>query len=564
MRHAVTLVVLATLVLAGGPPLRADERLQAAALPGGGIRADNVAAHLRMLASDEFEGRAPASAGEDKTVAYLVEQFRKAGLRPAGEGGDWTQAVEMDRTTIDGDVALAITSDGKTRALVHGDDAVVQTLHPGGRVHLEDAPMVFVGFGIVAPELGWNDYAGVDLRGKVAVVLVNDPDFEAPQPGLFGGRALTYYGRWTYKYEEAARQGASGVLLVHETAPAAYGWITARNGGLGPQLDIVRDDPARVHVPLRGWIQRDLAVSLFKDAGLDFEAAKRQAQQPGFTAVVLRGTTLSVDFATRRDRVSSRNVLGVLTGATRAGETVIVSGHWDGFGMGPPDASGDRIYNAAVDNATAIASMIELARVFSAGPPLQRSLLFLATTAEEKGLLGAMHYAAHPARPLATTAAVLNMEMWSPDGPARDIAAWGDGKVSLQQDLARAAAVDGRTSSPDPDLSVGLFYRADHFAFAKAGVPGITVGPGMDQLDGGKAGGVAARAEYFARRYHQPGDEFSGAWDMRGPVADITTMYHLVHGIADSAAWPTWNADSEFRAEREKSAAGRAADGATR
>ena len=247
----------------------------------------------------------------------------------------------------------------------------------------------------------------------------------------------------------------------------------------------------------------------------------------------------------------------MLPGSKRADETVIVSGHWDGYGIGTPDASGDRIYNAAVDNATAIASMIELARVFKAGKPLQRSLLFLATTSEEKNLLGAKFYAAHPLRPLATTAAVLNMEMWSPDGPARDIASWGDGKVSLQQDLAKAAAVDGRAYSPDPDLSVGLFYRADHFAFAQAGVPGITIGPGMDQLDGGKAGGDAARADYFAKRYHQPDDEFSDAWDMRGPVADITTVYHLIRGLADSGAWPTWNVDSEFRAEREKSAAAR-------
>jgi Zn-dependent M28 family amino/carboxypeptidase len=417
---------------------------------------------------------------------------------------------------------------------------------------------VFVGYGIVAPELGWDDYAGVDVKDKIVVALVNDPDFETPEAGLFGGRALTYYGRWTYKYEEAARQGASGVLLVHETAPASYGWTTVRNSGVSPQFDIVRGDVETAHVPVRGWIQRDLAVSLFKDAGLDFEAQKKKAQQKGFRPVPLQDTTLSVDFATQRERITSRNVLGVLPGAARKDQTVIVSGHWDGYGIGVPDANGDRIYNAAVDNATAIASMIELARVLHEDKPPQRTVLFLATTSEEKNLLGAKYYAAHPLRPLASTAAVLNMEMWSPDGAARDIASWGDGKVSLQQDLAKAAAVDGRAYSPDPDLSVGLFYRADHFAFAQAGVPGITIGPGMDQVDGGKAGGDAARADYFARRYHQPDDEFSSVWDMRGPVADITTVYHLIRAVADSDAWPSWNADSEFRAEREKSAAARA------
>ena len=551
MRHAAPLALVCALALSA-LPLHAQ-------VAGGGIQADNVAEHLRILASDEFEGRAPATAGEDKTVAYLIAQFQKAGLQPGGDNGSWTQAVELDRTTVAGEVELAISSRGKRRTLRQGEDAVVQTLRPGHRVKLRNAPLVFVGYGIVAPELGWNDFAGLDLKGKVAVVLVNDPDFETDKPGLFGGRALTYYGRWTYKYEEAARQGASGVLLVHETAPASYGWTTVRNSGLSPQFDIVRADPERIHVPVRGWIQRELAVSLFKGAGLDFEAAKRQAQKKGFKAFALRGTTLSVDFATRRDRISSRNVLGLLPGAARADETVIVSGHWDGYGIGTPDVTGDKIYNAAVDNATAIASMIELARVFRAGSPLQRSLLFLATTSEEKNLLGAMHYAAYPVRPLATTAAVLNMEMWSPDGPTRDIATWGDGKVSLQEDLARAAAVDGRALSPDPDLSVGLFYRADHFAFAKAGVPGLTIGPGMDQIEGGKAGGDAARADYFAKRYHQPDDEFSANWDMRGPVADITTMYHLIRDIADSGKWPTWNPDSEFRAEREKTAAARAA-----
>lgn len=528
----------------------------AAEAPGGGVQGANLAQHLKVLASDAFEGRAPVTPGEDKTVAYLSAEFAKAGLQPAGDNGGWTQAVRMMRTQAQ-DVNVSLHSGGRDRPLKQGEDVVIHTLRPVDRVHIDNAPLVFVGYGIDAPELGWNDYAGIDLHGKIAVMLINDPDFETAQPGKFNGRALTYYGRWTYKYEEAARKGAAGVLLVHETAPASYGWVTVRNSGMGPQLDIERDDAMPAHVGFRGWLQRDQAVSLFKEAGLDFEVEKKKAQQASYQPVVLKDATLSADFAVEHESIVSHNIAGLLPGATHPEQTVIVSAHWDGYGVGIPDADGDRIYNAAVDNATGVASMIELARVFSAGKPPARSILFLATTAEERGLLGAKYYAAHPLRPLDTTAADLNMEMWSPDGPTRDVSIWGDGKVSLQHDLAAAAAIDGRVVSPDPDLSMGLFYRADHFAFAQRGVPGITVGAGMDQVDGGKAGGDARRAEYFATKYHQPNDEFSDAWDMRGPTADTITMYRLVNGIANSGSWPTWNADSEFRNVRLKSSAAR-------
>lgn len=528
----------------------------AAELPGGGIRDANLSRHLEALASDAFEGRAPVTPGEDKTVAYLSAEFARAGLQPAGDEGGWTQAVRMMRTQAS-DVSVTLHSGGRDRPLAQGEDVVIHTLRPVDHVHVEHAPLVFVGYGIDAPELGWNDYAGIDLHGKIAVMLVNDPDFETAQPGKFNGRALTYYGRWTYKYEEAARKGAAGVLLVHETAPASYGWITVRNSGVGPQLDIERDGATPEHVGFRGWLQRDQAVSLFRETGLDFEAEKKKAQQASYRPLVLKDATMSADFAVEHAPIVSRNVAGLLPGATHPEQTVIVSAHWDGYGVGIPDADGDRIYNAAVDNATGVASVIELARVLAAGEPPARSILFLATTAEERGLLGAKYYAAHPLRPLDTTAAVLNMEMWSPDGPTRDVSIWGDGKVSLQQDLAAAAAVDGRVVSPDPDLSMGLFYRADHFAFARQGVPGITVGAGMDQVDGGSEGGKAERAEYFATKYHQPNDEFGEAWDMRGPTADTLTMYRLIHAIANSESWPTWNEDSEFRGVRLKSSSAR-------
>ncbi len=531
---------------------------QSAGADVGAISSERLAGHLRMLASDEFEGRAPDTPGEEKTVAYISEQFAAAGLQPAGDGGGWTQAVTLERTEIAGPVAASFAVGGdEAWSLVNGEDIALETLHPDGDVALRDVPVVFAGYGITAPELDWDDYAGLDVRGKVVVVLVNDPDFET-EPGRFGGKAMTWYGRWAYKYIEAAKRGAAGVLIVHETAPAAYPWVTVRNGRLAPQFDIVREDAASWHLPVRGWIQRATAERLFADAGLSFEAAKREAQQHGFRARALGDARFSAAFAVERSRITSRNVLGLLPGDARADETVVVSGHWDSFGVGEPDESGDAIINGAVDNATAIASMIEIARVMAEGPKPARSVLFIALTAEESGLLGATYYATHPLRPLGTTAAVINMEMWSPDGPTRDISSWGQGKVSLERDLRAAAAALGRTYSTDPDLEAGLFYRADHFAFAQAGVPAITIGPGMDQLDGGVEGGKAARADYFAKRYHQPGDEFGDGWDMRGPTADTEVVLRLVREVAGSGAWPAWDADSEFRGARDASAQERA------
>ena len=521
-----------------------------------GISGFNLARHLGILASDEFEGRAPATPGEERTVAYIREQFAAAGLEPAGEDGGWTQAVTLERTEIAGPVAASFTLNGRPWELANGEHIALETLHPDGNVDLRGLPVVFAGYGITAPELDWDDYADLDVEGKVVVVLVNDPDFET-EPGRFGGRAMTWYGRWVYKYLEAASRGAAGVLIVHETEPAAYPWATVRSGRAAPQFDIVREDAADHHLRVRGWIQRATAERLFADAGMDFDEAKRAAQQPGFRAHPLGDATFSTAFNVERSRITTRNVLGLLPGAGRADETVIVSGHWDSFGIGEPDDSGDAIINGAVDNATAIASMIEMARVMAEGPRPARSVLFIALTAEESGLLGATWYAANPLRPLATTAAAINMEMWSPDGPTHDISSWGQGRVSLERDLAAAAQAFGRSYSADPNLEAGFFYRADHFAFAQAGVPAITVGPGMDQVEGGVEGGKAARAEYFDRHYHQPSDEFGDWWDMRGPTGDTEVVLRLVQMVANADAWPEWDEDSEFRAVREASAEGR-------
>ncbi len=526
-------------------------------IPGGGISADNLSRHVQVLASDAFEGRAPATPGEEKTVAYIVDELKKAGVQPGGERGAWTQDVPLVRAQVAGAVTASLTLGGTVQTLVNGDDVVLQSLSPVERVDLVAAPLVFVGYGITAPERGWDDYKGADLKGKVAVVLVNDPDFETAAPGAFDGRAVTYYGRWTYKYEELARQGAAGVLIVHETAPAAYGWATVRASGLSPVFDIPRADAAKYHTPLRGWMQRELAVSLFKRAGLDFEAEKRRAQTPKFAPVALGDATLSASFGVKRDQVVTRNVIGRLAGATRPDETVIYSAHWDAFGVGEPDAAGDGIRHGAIDNATGVAAVIELARVFAAGPRPARTLLFMALTAEEKGLQGATYYAANPLASLEKTAAVLNIEMLSPDGANRDIASWGNGRVSLEGDLKRVAEVQGRIYSPDPNLEAGFFYRADHFAFARAGVPAITVGAGLDRVDGGVASGKALRDAYFARCYHQPCDAWTPSWDASGQVQDVVVLYALGREVAEGDAWPRWLDGSEFKAVRAGSEAER-------
>ncbi|WP_305805965.1 M28 family metallopeptidase [Stenotrophomonas sp. YIM B06876] len=547
------MLLLSSCLFAGGIAHAAND------LPGGGIDPQALSRHVRILASDAFEGRAPASAGEQRTVDYLIAEFRKAGLQPGGSEGGWVQPVPLVRAQVQGPVRASLRLRGKRRALVNGEDVTLQSLRPQARVKLENAPLVFVGYGIDAPERGWNDYKDLDLHGKIAVVLINDADFEADRPGAFEGKAVTYYGRWTYKYEEAARRGAAGVLIVHETAPAAYPWATVRASGTSPLFDIERSPEQALaqHVPVRGWMQRALADDIFRSAGFDFETEKRKAMRPGFQPLALGDAALSADFALKRDPVVTRNVVAKLPGARHADEAVIFSAHWDAFGIGQPDAHGDRIRHGAIDNATGVASVLELGRVFAAGPQPQRTLYFVALTVEEKGLLGASYYAAHPLAPLDKTAAVLNIEMFSPDGPTRDIASWGKGRVSLEGDLERVAKARGRRYSPDPNLEAGFFYRADHFAFARLGVPAITIGPGLDRLEGGVETGRALRDAYFASCYHQACDGWRPDWDASGHAADTLLVYDLGLELANSRRWPQWDEGSEFRAIREHSEAAR-------
>ena len=521
-----------------------------------------LSAHIKVLSSDEFEGRGPATEGEKKAVGYIVEQMKAIGLSPAGDVQKdgkraWTQNVPLGMFEIQGPVVAGVTVGGEKQAWTQGDQVSIRAAMTNvDAVSIKDAPIVFVGYGVKAPERNWDDFKGMDLKGKILVVLINDPDFETGS-GDFGGKAMTYYGRWTYKYEEAARQGAAGVLIVHETAPASYGWNTVKNSNTNTMFDIVRKEPAKTHPPLEAWIQRDVAVDLFKKAGLDFDALKKQAQGRDFKPVVLNGATFSADFKVKHEVIVSKNVAGRIVGTKFPNETLIYSAHWDHLGVGAPDARGDKIYNGAIDNADGIAGILELARAFKSRPAPQRSILFLAVTAEEKGLLGSEYYSANPLFPVATTVGDINIDALSAAGPAKDIGTSGDGKVDLQDMLVAKAKAHGRYFTPDPAPQAGHFYRSDHFPFAKRGVPAISIGSGTDLVKGGKEAGQKAEDDYNENRYHQPADEWSPDWDLSGQAADLGLVYEIGADLANSRVWPQWQAGSEFKALRDQTAAQR-------
>ncbi|MGH8028301.1 MAG: M28 family metallopeptidase [Arenimonas sp.] len=522
-----------------------------------GIDPRQLAQMVQVLSSDEFEGRGPATPGEDKTIGYLVARMQAAGLQPGGDLHDgargWTQAVPLGRFRHTGPLAASIAQSGATHEFSQGEDIAVRAAMNGARrVDIDNAPVVFVGYGVKAPEREWDDFKGMDLKGKVLVVLINDPDFETGQ-GAFGGKAMTYYGRWTYKFEEAARQGAAGMLIVHETAPASYGWQTVRNSNTITMFDIVRDKPADKHPPLEGWMQRDVAVAMFQRAGLDFEALKKQAQSADFRPVAIGDATFSAHYDVEAEVITSHNIVGRLDGTTHPEQNVIYTGHWDHLGVGAADATGDRINNGAVDNATGIAGLIEIGRLFAQQPRTARSVVVMAVTAEEKGLLGSEYYAANPLYPLGTTVGVINIDALSPYGPARDFGTSGSAKLSLIDDFVAAAAKAGLGYSADGHPEAGHFFRSDHFSFAKRGVPAFSFGSGRDWIDGGKAAGEAASLQYTEKRYHQPADEFDPAWSFTGMARDLGLLQRFGADLANSTTWPNWGVDSEFRAARDAS-----------
>jgi Zn-dependent M28 family amino/carboxypeptidase len=523
------------------------------------IDANHITQDVKVLSSDAFEGRGPVSAGEDKTIAYITEQFKAAGLQPGGDLKDgqhgWTQDVPLARFQITGAPKVSVTAGGQTLNFSQGEQVSLRATQTGQTsVDLKNVPIVFVGYGVTAPERNWDDFKGMDVKGKLLLVLVNDPDFETGK-GDFGGKAMTYYGRWTYKYEEAARRGAAGLLVIHETAPAAYGWNTVKNSNTNEIYDIIRADPTQAHAQVEGWIQGDVAAGLLKSAGLDFAALKQQAQTRDFKPVELTGATFSASYAVDARKVVSHNVVAVLPGAKHPDEHVIFSAHWDHLGVGLPDATGDKIFNGAVDNATGTALLMELGRAFAKGKRPDRSLVFLAVTAEEKGLLGSAYYAANPLYPLATTVADINVDALSPVGPAKDISTSGAAPLSLVDDLAAVAQARNVAFTPPSHPETGTFYRSDHFPFAKAGLPALSVESGEDWAEGGKAAGEAWSKAYNEQKYHQPADQMGPDWRSDGIAATGQIVFDLGAKLANSRDWPVWKDGAEFKAERDKTAA---------
>ena len=519
-----------------------------------------LAQHVKTLGSDAFEGRGPATAGETKSVAYISQQFAAAGLQPGGDmvGGkrQWTQAVPLLKSEWPAPPQSSMTIAGKDVALTQGEQIAIRAPTNGAKaIDFAGAPLVFVGYGVKAPERNWDDFKGQDLRGKIMVVLVNDPDFEGGE-GDFGGKAMTYYGRWTYKYEEGARQGAKGVLVIHETDPASYGWATVKNSNTIANFDIVRKDPAAEHPLLEGWIQRDLAAQLFAASGTSFEAMKAAAKRRDFRPVPLKAT-LDIHGAADTSTIISHNILGIVRGSKYPDETVFYMGHWDHLGIGPPDATGDRIYNGAIDNGTGIAQLIEQGRAFARGPRPQRSGVFMAVTAEEKGLLGSEYYAANPIYPVGKTVGALNTDVLGVLGPAKDFSVRGNQKFGLLDILVDEAGKRGRRFTPDPHPEKGGFFRSDHFTLAKVGIPALSFTPGQDLVKGGVARAEAWDKTYTTKMYHQPADEYSPDWDFTGMAQDAELLHGVGLRLANSRDWPNWSQDSEFRAARDATAAER-------
>lgn len=513
----------------------------------------------RTLASDAFQGRAPGTPGEAKTIPYLIEQFKAAGLEPAGENGGWTQTVPMIHTQLQVPATLSVSQGGQTVPLRDPEDVYLNTVRPVDRVRIANAPMVFVGYGVTAPERGWDDFKGVDLHGKVAVMLVNDPDFEAapgePVAGKFGGKTMTYYGRWTYKYEEAARRGAIAALVVHETEAAGYPWTVVKSPA-GESYAIALPPNAPAPVLLQGWIQRSVAASLLKNAGYDYDSVKRQSRTAAFRPIDLKAR-FSADIPVEVAHITSHNVLGKLTGTTYPKETVSYGAHWDAYGIGPPDAQGRTMRPGAADDALGIAAMLEDARLFASGPRPKRTLLFAAWTGEERGLLGSEYYAEHPLFPLETMVANLTFDTLQWNGPVRDAVLVGRGQSEMDRYFAEAAKAQGRYVTPENHPERGLFYRADHFSFAKRGVPvllDMALAGAYDMENGGRAAGERWLDSFTTNCYHQTCDAWAPSWDLRGAAQEAELFYAIGDRLANSREWPKWNPTSEFAHVRAQSA----------
>ena len=549
---ALSLAACDAAVLSGGSQ---DDALDIPEVADGDISQETMVDLTRELSSDEFEGRMPGTEGGRMTVDLLKTRFEEAGLEP-GNNGSWVQDVPLVEITGSDFAPLSITGgDASGMAFEYGKDWVGVSYRETPRTRINDSELVFVGYGINAPERDWNDYEGLDMEGKTAVILVNDPDFDSEDlEGTFNGKAMTYYGRWTYKFEEAARQGAAAALIIHETEPASYGWNVVESSWSGPQAYPQRGEDAPAPTKMNGWIQNGVAEQIFEAAGKDLGELKDAAKKQGFKAVSL-GLDASTSFENESREYMSQNVIGILPGTKRPGEYVLHTAHWDHLGRCKPADDGDDICNGAVDNATGTAALVALAEAHAKAGAADRSLVFLAVTAEEQGLLGSSYYAQNPVFPLDQTVGGVNMDAFMIAGPSRDVTVVGPGKSQLDEFLEAALEADGRVATPNPSPEAGYYYRSDHFPFAKQGVPMLYIDGGEDLVEGGREAGEAVSKDYRDNRYHGPKDEFDENWDWSGVMADLQLYYRLGRMMAMSTSWPNWVEGDEFRGIRDESCA---------
>ena len=524
------------------------------------ISAADLSARDKAIADGTFQGRGPGTAAGEASADWIAAEMQRIGLRP-GNHASYFQRVPAVTITLDpAKSAFTFQTPHGILTPKFGDDAVYWTPHfARGEVRIANSPLVFVGYGVVAPEYQWNDYANLDVRGKTVLILVNDPGNEDahPDPSFFKGKAMTYYGRWTYKFEEAARHGAAAAIIVHETGPAAYGWQVVRNSNSGARSWLDAADKNASMVPIEGWITLDTARDLFKRAGLDYAQLKAVANRRGFRALPLSGETLSVSANSTIAYMTTRNVVGVVRGTKHPGDYLLYTAHWDHLGVKPDTVGPDKIYNGAVDNALGVSSILEIAEAFTHSKPLpQRSIAFICWTMEEQGLLGSQYFAQHPLWPLKHIVGGINLDANLPEGRAHDMILVGFGSSQLQDLLAKVLAAQNRVIRPDPEPEKGHFYRSDHISLAKVGVPMLAPGGGYDLIDGGTVAGQAGIDDYRLHRYHQPTDKWNPNWDLSGPIADLNVFYEFGRELANSDFWPNWYPGNEFRAVRDRSLAG--------
>jgi len=524
------------------------------------ITAADLSARDKAISDDAFEGRGPGTTVGEAASQWIADELKRIGIKPANHGS-YFQEVPAVSITMDKAASKAAFNTPKgAMALKLGTDiAYFSPRFDTADQSLANSQMVFVGYGVVAPEYHWNDYAGLDVKGKTVVVLVNDPGNEAtsPDPKFFKGKAMTYYGRWTYKYEEAARQGAAAVIIVHETKPAAYGWPVVRDSWGGANMFLEAADKNVGLAKFEGWITHETAIDLFKRAGQDYFALKAAANKPGFKAVPLTGDTLTINSHSSITHMKTRNVVGIIEGAKSPNDVFIYSAHWDHEGNKPDAPGADKIYNGAVDNGMGVASVLELAEKWAHEPRPQRSIVFAFWTLEEQDLLGSEYFGEHPLWPRNHIVGVINLDGAGPQPKAKNMVASGVHQSEMEDVLRDALATQHRVLTPDPEPEKGGFFRSDHFSLAKLGIPAISPAGGDDLVVGGKAAGKKLSDDYVQHRYHQPGDEWSASWDLSGPTQDVNVYFLAGKALANSDRWPNYYKDSEFRALRDKDMAAR-------